>query len=254
MKLSPHLTEGRFITRLNRFAALVEIAGRNTHVHVANSGRLRELLRPGVRVLLTPVSPGTSRKTVYDLSLVELGQTLVSADARLPPTLVHEALEQSRLPQFSTYATVMREQVFGDSRLDLLLSDGPKRCYVEVKSVTLTEERTALFPDAPTTRGQKHVRNLARAVQEGFRASVIFVIQREDVDAFRPNDTADPVFGQALREAYDSGVEVYAYRCRVTPRQITLSDEVPVLLPPLPTKNAEATMETSGSPRRMQHG
>ena len=253
MKLSPHLTEGRFITRLNRFAALVELAG-HLHVHVANSGRLRELLRPGVRVLLTPVTPGTNRKPAYDLSLVDLGHTLVSADARLPKALVYEALKQSRLPQFSTYETVVRERVFGDSRLDLLLSDGPKRCYVEVKSVTLTEERTALFPDAPTTRGQKHVRNLARAVQEGFRASVIFVIQREDVDAFRPNDTADPAFGQALREAVNSGVEVYAYRCRVTPQQITLSDEMPVLPPPLPTKDAVATMETSGGRRHAQHG
>ena len=253
MKLSPHLTEGVFITRLNRFAALVEIDGRTTHVHVANSGRLRELLRPGVRVLLTPVSPGTNRKTAYDLSLVDLGHTLVSADARLPNALVYEALEQSLLPQFATYGAVVRERVFGDSRLDLLLSDGPKRCYVEVKSVTLTEERTALFPDAPTTRGQRHVRALARAIQEGFRASVIFVIQREDVDAFRPNDTADHAFGQALREAHNSGVEVYAYRCRVTPEQIALSDQVPVLLPALPVKDTVAAVKTSHSPGRARH-
>ena len=257
MKLSPHLTEGKFITRLNRFAALVEVRGQSTQVHLANSGRLRELLQPGVRVLLTPAATGSHRKTAYDLSLVDLAptpdsasaeaHTLVSVDAQLPSTLVYEALQESRLPQFARYGTVVREQALEDSRIDLRLVDGAGQCYVEVKSVTLIKEGAGLFPDAPTLRGRRHVNALACAVQRGLRAAVIFVIQREDAQAFRLNDAADPAFGQTLRQAYNGGVEVYAYRCRVTAQQILISQQVPVILFPPSTKDAGPPVNAGGS-------
>ena len=230
MKLHPHLEEGHFISRLNRFAALVEVAGREEMVHVANSGRLRELFEPGRRMLLAP-APGEHRKTRYDLALVDLGHTLVSADARLPNGLVAEALGKGALAPFSEFPEVRREVTFGESRLDLMLESATGRCYLETKSVTLVEDDgVALFPDAPTTRGVKHLHTLIQVAAEGHRAGVIFVVQRSDAGCLRPHDSSDPEFGAALREAKAAGVEVRAYGCRVTPEEILLGDPVPVEL------------------------
>ena len=230
MKLHPDLEEGRFISRLNRFAALVEVAGRREMVHVANSGRLRELFEPGRRLLLAPAS-GEHRKTRYDLALVDLGHTLVSADARLPNALVAEALRERALEPYSQYPEVRREVTFGESRLDLMLDGPPGRCYLETKSVTLVEDDgMALFPDAPTTRGVKHLHTLAQAVAMGHRAGAFFVVQRSDARSLKPHDSSDPDFGKALREAQAAGVEILAYNCAVTPEEIRLSYPIPVIL------------------------
>ena len=223
------LVEGRFKLRLNRFLAIVEVQGREVGVHVANSGRMREMLVPGYRVLIAP-KPGGHRKTGYDLALVDLGTALASADARLPNALVAEAFTQGRLPQFRDYADLRAEVVFGESRLDLRLQGPPGLYYVETKSVTLVVNGVGLFPDAPTTRGAKHVRSLAQAVKQGHRAAVIFVVQRDDAHALRPNDEADPNFGAALRESVAAGVEAMAYGCRVTETGITLDRRLPVKL------------------------
>lgn len=226
----PPLVEGRFIKRLNRFAALVDVERREYLCHVPNSGRMRELLVPGFRVLLAPAPTGANRKTGFDLALVDTGKALSSADARLPNKLMAEALARKRMPQFAEYPVVRGEQVFGESRLDFLL-DGPGgKCYVETKSVTLVEEGVALFPDAPTLRGVKHLRSLMEARWEGHQAAVVFVIQRADAEAFSPHDVADPLLGTTLREARDAGVAIWAYRCNVTEQSIELSDTVPALL------------------------
>ena len=226
----PPLVEGRFIKRLNRFAALVDVDRKEHLAHVPNSGRMGELLVPGYRVLLAPAPASTSRKTAYDLALVDTGGALSSADARLPNKLVAEALAQGRLPQFRHYPVVRPEKVFGESRLDFLL-EGPKgSCYVETKSVTLVEDGVGLFPDAPTLRGVKHLHSLMAARRERHEAAVIFVIQRSDADAFTPHDQADPLLGTTLREAVAAGVKAWAYRCRVDEQSIVLADEVPVRL------------------------
>ena len=235
MRLAPCLVEGWFIARLNRFAAAVEVQGQEVAVHVANSGRMRELFRGGNRVLLTP-RRNPERETAYDLSLVDLGHTLVSADARLPSTLVRESLEEGALAPFQEYTQIRSETTFGDSRVDLMLMGPSGVCYIEVKSVTLVENGVGLFPDAPTIRGQRHVANLAQAVKEGHRAAVVFIVQRDDAAAVAPNDTADPQFGRALRQAIRQGVEAYAYKCRVTPREVRLAGQVPVHIPPLSGK------------------
>ena len=229
MQLTQDLVDGRFVRRLNRFAALVEVAGQEVMVHVANSGRLEELLVPGYRMLLRPVS-GDHRKCGYDLALVDLGSALVSADARLPNPLLAEAVAQGNLPEFLGYTSIRREVVFGESRLDFLLEGPDGCCYVETKSVTLVVDGVAWFPDAPTIRGVKHLNHLAQLVGLGHRAAVVFVIQREDAQAFSPHDAADPVFGAALRQSVAAGVEAYAYRCRVTEGELTLADRVPVKL------------------------
>ncbi len=230
MKLPSPLEEGYFVTRLNRFAALARVSGREEMVHVPNSGRLRELFEPGRRLLLAP-APGEHRKTRYDLALVDLGHTLVSADARLPNSLVAEALQSRSLPVFADYESVRREVTYHDSRLDLALEGATGICYLETKSVTLVEDDgTALFPDAPTTRGVKHLHTLMRAVGEGHRAAAIFVVQREDALSLKPHDSADPEFGRALREARDAGVEILAFSCQVSPEEIRLAAPLPVAL------------------------
>ena len=223
------LVEARFIRRLNRFAAHVDINGRESLVHVANSGRMRELLVEGRRVYLVPAA-GEHRKTAYDLALVDLGHTLASADARLPNKLVYEAQVQGRLECFAGYDSIRLEATYGDSRLDMALSGEGGTCLVEVKSVTLVIDEAGIFPDAPTTRGRKHVLTLAEKVKEGYRGAVVFVVQREDAGSVSPNDESDPDFGEALREAVELGVEAYAFRCTVSTAEVTISEQIPVVL------------------------
>ena len=226
----PQLVEGRFVRRLNRFAALVDVDRKEYLAHVPNSGRMHELLVPGYRVLLAPAPASASRKTAYDLALVDTGDALSSADARLPNKLLAEAIAEDRLPQFAGYPIVRPEKVFGESRLDFLLEGPDGSCYVESKSVTLVEDGVGLFPDAPTVRGVKHLHSLMAAREAGHEAGVLFVIQRAVAVAFAPHDLADPLLGTTLREAIAAGVKAWAYRCRVDEQSIVLADEVPVQL------------------------
>ena len=223
------LVEARFIRRLNRFAAVVEMGGVEKLVHVANSGRMRELLVEGRRVLLKPAS-ADHRKTDFDLTLVDLGHTLASADARLPNLLVYEVLRDEKLSEFVGYDNIRREATYGESRLDLELAGPEGTCFIETKAVTLVEDGRGLFPDAPTSRGRKHMGSLSKAACEGYRAAVVFVVQRDDAEALLPNDVADPEFGLALRQAAQAGVEVYAYRCSVTLGEVLLAEQIPVRL------------------------
>ena len=228
MKLSPDLIEATFVARLNRFAARMRVGDREVLAHVANSGRLEELLCAGNRMLLAPVHGRPHRKTAFDLAVVEVGGVLVSADARVPNTLLREAIEGGKLPEFSGYDVLAEEVTFEDSRLDMVLSGQPGRCYVEVKSVTLVPQGLALFPDAPTSRGRKHLATLSTAVDQGHQAAVVFVVQRSDAVAFSPNLAADPEFSDALAAAARNGVQVYAYRCSVSREEIAISGAVPV--------------------------
>ena len=148
MQLAPNMVDARFVKRLNRFAAIVDVDGREVMAHVANSGRMGEMLVPGHRVKLKP-APAAHRKTAYDLALVEMDGVLVSADARLPNSLVAEALAEGRLPQFRGYSRVRREVTFGDSRLDFMLEGQAGRCYVETKSVTLVGGWSGLVSRRP---------------------------------------------------------------------------------------------------------
>ena len=223
------LVPARFLSRLNRFAAVVNLNGTETLVHVANSGRMRELLVLGNVCWLRPAQ-GDHRKTAYDLALVDIGHTLVSADARLPNYLVRRAFLEGQLTQFSSYHECHPEVTYGESRLDLALRGSIGTCFVETKSVTLVEDGASLFPDAPTTRGRKHVFSLMSALAEGHRAAVVFVVQRDDAKFFRPHDDADPNFGHALRQAVENGVEAYAYTCTVSLKDVRLAEQLEVLL------------------------
>lgn len=226
------LVPARFIRRENRFRALVELDGRPQAAHVANSGRLGELLTPRAAVWVALAQPGAARKTACHLALVEYGGVLVSVDARLPNRLAAEALAAGRLAPLAGYGQIQPEVRAGSSRLDFLLSSGPDaaapRCWLEVKSVTLVEDGCALFPDAPTVRGVKHLAELAALRQAGERVVVGFVVQRADVRRFRLHPTADPAFAASLRRVQAEGVEVYAWRCAVSRNAIELTDSVTV--------------------------
>ena len=223
------LREATFVARDNRFRVTVELDGKHVWAYLPNSGRLEELLTPGRRLFLRPATaPG--RKTAYDLLLVDLDGVLVSTDAHLPNCLMEEALREGRLPPFKGYETVRREVQRGGSRLDFALEGKGQRCLIEVKSVTLVRGGLALFPDAPTVRGRRHAEELRQAVAAGERAAIVFVVQREDADAFAPNDGTDLAFGRALRRAAGEGVEVYAYACRVSLGGVRLSHPLQVRL------------------------
>jgi sugar fermentation stimulation protein A len=226
----PALVPGRFVRRDNRFRATVTVEGVTAWAHVPNSGRLTELFTLGRRVWLAPAA-APQRKTGYDLKLVEYAGELVSVDARLPNPLFAEALEAAQLEAFP-HDTFAREVTCGESRLDFQLQGRAGRCWVETKSVTLVEEGVALFPDAPTARGRRHLATLQAQRRAGTAAAVVFIVQRADAYALRPHPTADPAFAAALRAAACAGVAVHAYRCYVSLSEIRIEEEIAVQLPP----------------------
>lgn len=218
-----------FLARPNRFIAHVDLHGRTEICHVKNTGRCRELLTPGAAVWLEP-SRNPARKTKFDLIAVEKNGLLINMDAQAPNKVFGEwAAAGKFLPGLTN---LRPEFAWEDSRFDFMLEDEAGRVFVEVKGVTLEENGEARFPDAPTERGVKHLRGLQRAVGQGYRAAVFFVIQMKGPTRFRPNDETHPAFGQALREAAENGVGVYAYDCRVTPDSLALDAPVEVVLFP----------------------
>jgi len=223
------LCKGRFFRRLNRFAAEVLLDGRRVLAHLPNSGRLRELLISGQPILLQRKKT-KGRRTAYDLLHVRSGGRWVCLDARLPPLLIQEALKAGRIPEFAGFSTSKREVAVQEGRIDLLLAGPQGVCYVETKAVTLVVEGTALFPDAPTSRGTRHLLALQQAYEEGFRAAVIFVVQRADALRFAPNWQNDLRFAQTLERVARGGVSIFAYRCRVGPRRIEIAQSLPVVL------------------------
>jgi len=226
----PPTVPGHFLQRQNRFRVLVEVDGRPVPAHLPNSGRLMELLTLGRPCHLVS-HPEPRRRTPLDLLLVEHAGVLVSVDARLPGPLFAEAVGEGRLPPFSGFTRLEREVRCGESRLDFRL-DGPKGpLWVETKSVTLVEGGVALFPDAPTLRGQRHLRQLTALAAREERAAVVFVVQRPDAEIFSPHAQADPAFAAALAEAARAGVEVHAFRCDVSPTEIRIASPISVSLP-----------------------
>lgn len=221
-----NMVPGVFLARPNRFIAHVQIGGQTEVVHVKNTGRCRELLPAGAEVFCQR-SGNPARKTKFDLITVRKGQRLINMDSQAPNTAAREWLLSGGLGEISD---LRAEYTHGDSRYDFsFLRDG-KRCFLEVKGVTLENDGVCAFPDAPTERGAKHLRGLTRAVGEGYGGYVLFVIQMADVKHLHPNDATDPNFGAALREAAAAGVQVLAVDCRVTVDSMEIGKSVPVVL------------------------
>jgi len=226
----PHLVPATFLDRPNRFRAVVRVNGEHSSAHVASPGRMEELLLPGRRVWLKPAA-APHRVTDYDLKLVEHDGHLVSVDSRLPNALFAEALERGRIDFARPYPEVRAEVRRGASRLDFRLSGTKGDCWVEVKSVNLVEDGIALFPDAPTVRGRRHVLELAEIAAEGGCAAAVFVIQRSDPEACAPHALADPDLAQAIAYALARGVILRAYTCDVSLSAIQIVRRVPFLAP-----------------------
>ena len=220
------MVPGIFLSRPNRFIAHIEINGKEEICHVKNTGRCRELLPAGAKVwCLDAASP--TRKTRYDLICVEKGQRLINMDSQAPNAAVREFLESGGLGNITDLRS---EYTKGGSRFDFAFVKDGRQCFLEVKGVTLETDGICAFPDAPTQRGAKHLKELTALAKEGYGAYVLFVIQMSDVVCLHPNDTTDPAFGAALREGAVNGVQVLAYDCLVTPDSMALRLAVPVKL------------------------
>ena len=215
---------GHFLSRPNRFIAHVEIGGEAQVVHVKNTGRCRELLTPGATVWCQE-SDNPNRKTKFDLIAVQKGDRLINMDSQAPNIAAGEWLRSGRLGELQN---LKAESFYGDSRFDFSFAKDGRQCFLEVKGVTLETDGVCAFPDAPTERGVKHLKGLTKLVREGFGAYVLFVIQMPDVKYLHPNDTTDPAFGAALREAAEAGVQVLAMDCAVT--ESTMELRLPVLV------------------------
>ena len=218
---------GIFLARPNRFIAHVEIDGETRICHVKNTGRCRELLVRGARVVVA-CSDNSTRKTAYDLIAVSKGDQLINMDSQAPNRVIGEWIGQGRC--FFNVTYVKPEYSYGTSRLDFYVEADGRRILAEVKGVTLERDGVAMFPDAPTERGIKHVRELIEAKKKGYDAYIFFVIQMERCRYFTPNRATHPAFADVLREAQGEGVKVVAVTCRVTEQSLTVFQPVDVVL------------------------
>jgi sugar fermentation stimulation protein A len=204
--------KGIFKARPNRFIAEVEVDGNLEIAHVPNTGRCRELLVEDAGVWLKP-SDNPNRKTKFSLHFVENKNVLVSLYSQQANSIVYDAIINGKIKELASYSLHQREKTVDNSRIDIYLENENEQCYVEVKGVTLIVDGEARFPDAPTERGAKHLKELIKLKKEGNRCVVFFLIQHPAGKFFRPNWENDPKFSQTLNDAYDAGVEILVYRC-----------------------------------------
>lgn len=222
----------QFIRRLNRFTAMIEWQGEQHLAHVKNTGRLQELLLPGA-VIYVQEHQDPARKTKFSLIAVEQDQQIINIDSQVPNAVAYEALESGRLtlPELrGPYSRIQRERCYGSSRFDLYLETGEQRAFMEVKGVTLKQDGEARFPDAPTTRGIKHIEELIKAKEDAYLAYLLFIVQRQDCPFFAPNIAMHPELAAALQLASANGISLLAYDCLVAQDSIALRQEIPIRL------------------------
>lgn len=230
MFITNNIKLAKFIRRPNRFQAFVEVDGTELMVHVPNTGRNKEILVPGYTVVLREEN-NPSRKTKYDLIAGYKKGQLINIDSQIPNKVVDEALKTGKIENLKKYTNIKRESTFGNSRFDFKLQDKlGKEYFLEVKGVTYEDNGKTSFPDAPTERGRKHLLELVEVLKSGKGAGVLFLIQMEKVDFFTPYDEMDKPFGEALRYAASSGVDIYAYNCLLGENYITLNKSVEIIL------------------------
>lgn len=220
-----NIIKGFFKSRPNRFIAIVEMSGEDVICHVKNTGRCKELLVEGATVYLQKAD-NPNRKTLYDVIAVQKGDMLINIDSQI----VNGAALEYMPVLFDNIRFIKPECVYGNSRFDIYLETETDKIFVEVKGVTLEKDGVALFPDAPTERGVKHLKELQNAVADGYKAFVLFVIQMDNISHFEPNKETHPEFAEELKNAQKNGVTVLAYSCAVTPDEIKIKDKVKVIL------------------------
>lgn len=222
------VVEGIFIKRPNRFIAHVYINGIEEIVHVKNTGRCRELLLPGAKVILEDCSNNPNRKTKYSLISVWKEDILVNMDSQVPNAVVYNSLMENEIHGLENLTKIKREVSFGNSRFDLYFESGNSKGFIEVKGVTLENEGISMFPDAPTTRGTKHVLEMIHAVEEGYRGAILFLIQMKGPKVFRLNWAMDKDFSEAVKLASEKGVEILAYDSIVSQDTISIGKPIGV--------------------------
>ena len=232
LQIPGHIVEAKFIERLNRFAAKVLIDGAEQVAHVPTSGRLKELLLPDAKVLVRKCLPNPKRKTSFDLlQVLSQERVWVSLDSLLPNAFMEKILIEDALEDFRGLQRIKREVKFNNSRFDIYTVDKEgNEGFIEVKSVTLVEDGVAMFPDAPSSRGAKHMLELIEATKKGYQGSVVFMVQRNDAKQFTPNWKTDPQFSENLQQAILNGVKAYAYTSTVSKEGIKLEGKIPVVI------------------------
>lgn len=218
-----NIIEGRFLSRPNRFIAHVNINGHEEVCHVKNTGRCRELLTPNAEVFLQ-ISDNPNRKTRYDLIGVKKNHLMINMDSQVPNKVVEEWLKSNHV--LFQNPVIRSEKVYGKSRFDFYVEDGERRAFIEVKGVTLEDKGVASFPDAPTERGVKHIKELQKSISDGYEAYLFFVIQMKGIHKMQPNRERHPEFAAALADAVRTGVKVLAYDCLVTADSIQIDKPV----------------------------
>lgn len=222
-----NVKNGKFISRPNRFIAEVEVEGRTEICHVKNTGRCRELLIPGADVYLH-LSDNPERKTKYDLITVYKDGEPVNIDSQAPNKVFGEWVAGGNY--FKNVKTIKPECRYKNSRFDFYIETDEEKIFIEIKGVTLEENGTVLFPDAPTERGLKHIRELIECTNDGYKAYIFFIVQMEKCRYFTPNRKTHPEFADALKEAEKQGVNIRCLNCRVEPDRLEIDDFVNIKL------------------------
>jgi len=227
MKFKNQLVHGTLIKRYKRFLADVKLDdGTEVVAHCTNSGSMKSCLENGAEVYLSPVDD-LKRKTKFTWEMIKINGDWVGINTGNPNKLAFEAISAGIIPGLEGYTTVKREVKFGDSRFDIFAENKHEKCFIEVKNVTLKEGNYALFPDAITIRGQKHLKTLMEVKKQGMRAVMLYIIQRSDVEFFAPAREIDAAYSETLKKALDVGVEVIPVMAKVTPEAIELGEILP---------------------------
>lgn len=222
------IVEGIFLKRPNRFIAQVMINGEEETVHVKNTGRCKELLQPGAKIILEDCSHNLNRKTKYSLIAVWKGDILVNMDSQVPNKVVFDAISENKIKGYENLDFLKREVTYGNSRFDMYFEKGDEKGFIEVKGVTLENDGISMFPDAPTERGTKHVLEMIQAVKDGYKAAIFFLIQIKEIKEFRLNWEMDENFSQAIKLASENGVDIIAYDSIVKDNEIYINKPVKI--------------------------
>lgn len=219
-----NIVEGIFLERPNRFIAKVLIKGQEEIVHVKNTGRCKELLIKGAKIYLQH-SNNPNRKTAYSLIAVEKNNKIVNIDSQVPNVVVEEALKNGKIKNIMP-SIIKREVSYLNSRFDIYFENNNKKCFMEVKGVTLENDGVAMFPDAPTLRGKRHIEELIKATNEGYVAYILFLVQMGGIKSFRPNYKTDIEFSKTLDFAKEIGVNILVYDTIVTSCSININKNI----------------------------
>jgi len=224
-----NMCEGIFLERPNRFIANVLIDGKKEKVHVKNTGRCKEILIKGTKVYLEK-SNNPNRKTKYSLISAYKEDQLINIDSQVPNKVVFDAIKSNRIKELENIKVLKREVTFGNSRFDLYFEKDKESGFIEVKGVTLENNGLSLFPDAPTERGTKHIKEMIKVVESGLKGYIFFLIQMENIKYFTPNTSMDEKFSNALIEANKKGVNILAYNSIVKEDSIKINEKIEVLI------------------------